>query len=426
MRAELIAIGSELLLGDHVDTNSAWLSSRLAEIGVDVHRHTTVGDNPSRLIATLREAADRADIVITGGGLGPTQDDLTRFAVAELAGVELERRDELVEWVREHFARGRRQMPERNIIQADLPIGATVIPPIGTAAGFAVDVPGAGDPTRIYCLPGVPGELTRMTTDHVIPDIAARGDLATTVSRLVRTSGMSESGVADIAADLVDRLEERGNPTIAFLASKGETRVRVTGKADDRADALALVDPVVDELLALLGTGVVGVDDEGAEHAVARALLTAGWTLGVAESVTGGGVGARLVRVPGATRWLRGVLVPYSTDVKSSPVVGMDAEVLAAEGPVSEATAGALAEAARERLGADVGLAIVGVAGPDTQDDVDVGTVCIGVVVPGAGVRTWQRRLPVRDRADLQEFAASVAIDALRRAIADTGPGWLG
>lgn len=419
MRAELVAIGSELLLGDSVDTNSAWIGARLAEIGVDVHRHTTVGDNVDRMAAALAEAAGRADVVVVTGGLGPTQDDLTREAVARVADVGLERREELVEHVTEYFARHGRTMPASNLRQADVPVGARILDPVGTAAGFAIEVPGAGEPTTVYCLPGVPREMMAMLDRQVIPELVERGGLATTVSRVVRTTGMAESAVAELAAELNDRLDAAGNPTIAFLASGGETKVRVTGKAATREEALALVDPVVSELVSLLGGGVAGIDDEGSEHAVAALLLASGWTLAVAESVTGGGLGARLVRVPGASRWFRGGLVTYATDTKSS-LAQVDASLLEAEGPVSERTALALAHGARERLAADVGLAVVGVAGPDPQGGQPVGTVCVASVLPDGQERSRLVRLPTDGRAEVQEWAAGAALDHLRRRLART------
>lgn len=410
MRAEIVAVGSELLLGDHVDTNSAWLSARLAEIGVDVHRHTTVGDNLDRMVEVIGDACRRADAVLVTGGLGPTQDDITRDAVARLAGVELVHHPEIAESLHAWFAARGRDMPANNLRQADLPAGARVLERVGTAPGFAIEV---GDAV-VYCMPGVPREMVVMFDRDVLPDLQRRGGLAATVSRLVRTAGMSESGVAELCGELVDELEEAGNPTIAFLATKGETRVRVTGKAADRQAALALVDPVVERVVEVLGAGVVGIDDEGVEHAVARLLLERGWTLAVGESMTGGGVGARLVRVPGASRWFRGGLITYATEVKAT-LAGVDPDVLAAEGPVSSPVVAQLAAGARERLGADVGLAVVGVAGPDRQGGQDVGTVWLGHAAPDGTTDTRLVRLPARDRHDLQDFAVSSALDFLRR-----------
>lgn len=417
LRAELVAVGTELLLGDSVDTNSAWLAARLAEIGVDVYRHTTVGDNIGRMVSVIGAAAGRADAVLVTGGLGPTQDDLTRSAVARLTGVELARDPALERYIRDYFARGGRPMPDSNLSQADLPEGARVLAPVGTAAGFAARVVNA----TVYCMPGVPQEMRQMAHREVLPELRARGGSSTTVSRLVRTAGMSESAVAEACDGLVDRLEAAGNPTVAFLASRGETRVRVTGSAPDRAAALALVDPVVAELIELLGTNVAGLDDEGTEHAVARQLHRAGWSLAVAESITGGGLGARLVSVAGASEWFKGGLITYATETKVS-LGGMEEAVLERHGPVSEATAEALAEGARRRVGADVGLAVVGVAGPTAQGKQPVGTVCVAATVPGLGTRARTVTLPGRGRTTLQEFAVSIALDFLRRILAEATP----
>ena len=416
MRAELVAIGSELLLGDAVDTNSAWISARLAEIGVDVHRHTTVGDNVERMVDVIAGACARADAVIVTGGLGPTADDLTRVAVARVAGVALERRDALAEYLYSYWARTGREMPESNLVQADLPVGATVLEPVGTAAGFKVAV---GDST-VWCVPGVPREMEVMVARDVVPALRAQAGTATTISRVVRTSGMAESAVGKACAAIVARLEAVGNPTLAFLASRGETRVRLTAKAASREEALALLDPLVAEVVEVLGAGVVGIDDEGVEWTIARQLRALGLTVGLGESVTGGHVAARLVAVPGASEWLRGSLVTYATEVKST-VAGVDAGVVAENGPVSEATAAALASGARERLGADVGLAVVGVAGPATQGGQPVGLTCVAVALPDGAVRTAVRRLPARARTELQEFAASMALDFLRRQLARLG-----
>ncbi len=406
-------MGSELLLGDHVDTNSTWISARLAEIGVDVHRHTTVGDNVDRMVDVLSGACARADAIIVTGGLGPTADDLTRVAVARVAGVELERRDDLAEYLYRYFAAGGREMPESNLVQADLPAGAQVLEPVGTAAGFMVRV---GE-TSVWCVPGVPREMEPMVSRDILPALRAVAGTATTVSRVVRTAGMAESAVGEACQPIVDRLAPAGNPTVAFLASRGETRVRLTAKAETREAALAMLDPLVNEVTAVLGVAVVGVDNQGVEWAIARQLQSLGLTLGLAESVTGGGVSARLVTVAGASAWLRGCLVTYATETKVS-VAGMDPAELEDVGPVSESTAAALARGARTKLGADVGLAVVGVAGPDTQGGHPVGFTCVGVALPDGATATAARRVPARARVEVQEFAASMALDFLRRRLA--------
>lgn len=425
MRAEIVAVGTELLLGETVDTNSAWIAARLAEVGVDVHRHTTVGDNLERLTAALAEATARADALVVTGGLGPTHDDLTRAAVARQAGVALRRDPELVRYVRGYFERLGREMPERNLVQADLPAGARVLAPVGTAAGFALDISSGDRRVTVYCVPGVPREMEVMVERDVVPELVARAGTAVTVSRFVRTSGMSESAVAEAVADLVERLDApaqpgAGTPTIALLAGRGETRLRVTAKAPTRAAALALAAPVVDEVVARLGVAVSGLDDEGSEHAVARLLGARGWTLAVAESISGGNLGARLVRVPGASAWFLGGLVTYSTAAKTT-LAGVDPDLVARHSPVSEAVAAALAAGARARLAADVGAAVVGVAGPTTQSGEAIGTVCVAALLPGAPAATRALRLPARERPELQEWAANAALDHLRRRLAGSG-----
>lgn len=414
MRAELVAVGCELLLGEAIDTNSAWISARLAEAGVDVLRHTTVGDDVERLLAALREACERADVVIVTGGLGPTHDDRTRAVAAKLAGVSLRRHDDLAEGIAAYFAALGRPMSQNNLAQADLPVGAREFQPVGTAPGFAIDVGAA----TVYCVPGVPREMEVMIARDVLPDLVWRGGLAVTVSRVVRTAGVSESGVAERCAPLIDELDAVGNPTIALLASRGEARVRVTAKARSREAALALADPVVERLTALLGALVVGVDDEGIETAIGRQLRRLGLTLGVAESVTGGGLAARIVSVSGASAWFLGGLITYTNSVKAT-LGGVDPALLERDGPVAESTVSQLAAGARQRLGSEVGLAVVGVAGPAEQGGRPIGTCCLGVALPDGTVRARTMRLPGRTRADLQEFAVSAALDYLHRQLVE-------
>jgi nicotinamide-nucleotide amidase len=417
LTAEVIAVGTELLLGDGIDTNSAWLSRRMSELGIDVRRHTSVADDLDDLAASLRRAADAHDIVLVTGGLGPTQDDLTRFAVARVAGVDLQRHADLADAIKDFFNRLGRAMPERKLVQADLPQGAQAIAPAGTAPGFMLEIGAA----LVVCLPGVPGEVHQMTDAHVVPLLQGRGGLQVTVTRTVRTAGAAESAVAERCADLAQRLEVAGTPRLAYLASRAETRVRVTATAPDRAKAAALVDPVVDELVALLGVWVVGLDDEGTEHAVARQLRRHGWTLGVAESITGGGLGARLVTVPGASEWFMGGVIVYAARAKTL-LADVATALLDAHGPVSEQVAVALAAGVRSRLGTDVGLAVVGVAGPTTQGGRAIGTVCVGAMLPDGGVQARTVELPPRSRTDLQQFSASIALDFLNRRLAAVQP----
>lgn len=403
MRCDVLAVGTELLLGQIVDTNSAWIGEQLAGAGIETFEHRRVGDNRSRIVAAMREMLARADALVVCGGLGPTPDDITREAVAELTGVDLERHPELVEEIGRRFGSRGRPMPENNLRQADVPRGAAVLPnPVGTAPGLRADA--AGKP--VYVVPGVPHEMQRMVTDHVLPDLVARsGPRQAIVSRSLRTWGASESGLAEIVAE---RVEAQTNPTIAFLARGIEGIVlRLTAKAPTVAAAEALIEPEERELRRRLGSLVFGVDDETMERVVLRALERRGWTLGVAESLTGGLVGARICDVPGASRAFRGSVVSYATEVKRS-VLGVTAPMAVSEECVAE-----MAEGARRVLGADVGLAVTGVAGPDEQDGQPVGTVWFGTALPGGAVATVSTRLP-GDRERVRQFAAITGLNLLR------------
>lgn len=415
MRCELVAVGTELLLGQIADTNSVWLSERLAAAGINCHFHTSVGDNVERIASVLRVALDRSDAVIVCGGLGPTQDDVTREAIASVMDAPLERDDAVLERIRGLFAERGREMAESNVRQADVPRGAVVIPQTrGTAPGLVCPV---GDGV-LYAVPGVPEEMRDMAERAVLPDLAARaGTRATIISRMVRTWGLAESTLAERVASRVQALEAAGNPTLAFLASGVEgIKIRITAKAASREDALAMVEAEDAELRALLGSLVFGVDDDTMESAVGALLEDAGLTLGLAESMTGGLVASRLVSVEGSSAWFRGSVVAYDSQVKF--------DVLhVPEGPVvSEEAAGSMADGAAKVLGADVGLSITGVAGPAEQDGMPVGTVFIGLHIDGATDVT-HHRMP-GDRERIRQFATISMLDLLRRRLLGRlGPG---
>src|SRR5579871_4806268 len=318
MRCEVLAIGTELLLGQIVDTNSAYIGEQLAASGIDSYEHRAIGDNQARIVAALRDMLSRSDAVLICGGLGPTQDDLTRDAIAELMGVELVRHDDLAEKIATMFRSRVRDMPQNNLRQADIPAGGSAIDnPIGTAPGLLCEI---GDKV-VYAVPGVPYEMKLMVDEHVIPDLLRRsGEASAIVCRSLKTWGTSESALAEQVAHRLDALDARGgNPTIAFLARGIEGLVvRVTAKAASRAEAQALVDAEEKELRAILGDLVFGADDDTMESAVLDLLRGHGWTLGVAESLTGGLIGARIVNVPGASETFRGTIGAYATDVKRS------------------------------------------------------------------------------------------------------------
>ena len=404
MRVDVLAIGTELLLGQIVDTNSSWIGEQLAMVGLDTMEHRKVGDNLPRMITALSEMLERADAVVVCGGLGPTQDDVTREAIAAVMGVELERREELVAHIEQLFGARLRAMPSNNLRQADVPVGADAIPnPIGTAPGVRAEIDGK----VVYAVPGVPYEMQLMLTEQVLPDLLARsGESAVIVSRSLKTWGQSESGLAEMIAHRVDA---QTNPTIAFLARGIEGLVvRLTAKASSAAEAEALIAEEEIELREILGALVFGVDDETIEHAALRALEARGWTLGVAESLTAGLIGARIGAVPGASRTFRGSIASYATEVKQS-VLGVTTDHV-----VSEQCAIEMAVGAQRVLGADVGIAATGVAGPDEQDGQAPGTVWFAIALPGRDPEAFTTRLP-GDRERVRQFSAISLLNALRQ-----------
>ena len=415
MRVEVVAVGTELLLGQIADTNSQWLGEQLAAHGISSHFHQHVGDNHARIVLALRTALARGDAVIVCGGLGPTQDDITREAIAEVMNVPLERDASLVGRIAAFFSARGREMPANNLRQADVPRGATIIDQRrGTAPGLICPI-GA---KVAYLLPGVPYEMTDMFERAVLPDLLAReraaGRQAVIVSRVLRTWGASESALADAVAERFSALQGDRRLTIAFLASGIEgIKVRVTARGDDEDHARQLLageeEAVRRVITARLGDIVFGVDGETMEDAIASRLRARAATLAVAESITGGLIASRLVNVAGASTWFRGGVVSYATEVKH--------QVLhVPEGPVvSEAAARALASGVRALLGADIGLAVTGVAGPDEQEGQPVGTVFVGLDL-GGQVEARALRL-AGDRPRVRAYAAISALDAPRRVL---------
>ena len=407
MRCEVLAIGTELLLGQIVDTNSAWIGEQLALAGIDSHEHRVVGDNLDRIVRAVEDLLAHADALIICGGLGPTQDDLTRDAIAAWMGVPLVRRDELVDQIAAMFRTRARDMPQNNLRQADVPDGADPIPnPIGTAPGVRAEHAAK----VIYAVPGVPYEMQTMIAEQVLPDLLGRaGERATIVSRSLKTWGSSESGIAEMVAHRVDALDDTGNPTIAFLARGIEGLVvRVTAKGASREEAEALVAAEEAELRTILGDLVFGVDEETMEHAVLTRLVARGLTLGIAESLTGGLIGARIVNVPGSADAFKGSLVTYATDVKREL---LDVH---AQSVVSEEAAKEMALAARRVLHADVGISATGVAGPTEQDGQPVGTVWFGIALPDGTVEAVTTRLP-GDRERIRQFSTISLLNLVRQ-----------
>jgi nicotinamide-nucleotide amidase len=425
VRVEIVAVGTELLLGQIADTNAQWLGEHLAALGVASHFHQAVGDNHERIVLAFRTALARSDGVIVCGGLGPTHDDITREALAEVMNVPLRRDEEVVGRIRTMFASRGREMPDSNLRQADVPDGATLIPQTkGTAPGLVCPV----GHKVVYAVPGVPYEMADMFERAIAPDLVQRmsdrGESSGTIaSRVIRTWGMSESGLAETLGPYIDGLDDQaaadgsgGTATIAFLASGIEgIKIRVTVRSvDGRAAATALDDheaAIRTVLASAAGDVVFGIDDEAIEDAVAKVLTTNGLSLGLAESLTGGLAASRLVNVPGASSWFRGSVVSYASEVKFD-VLGVP------EGPVvSEDAARTMAEGAQRVLGADIGLSVTGVAGPTEQEGQPVGTVFVGLARPGRETEAVGFAVP-GDRARVRQYATIAALDFLRRSLA--------
>jgi nicotinamide-nucleotide amidase len=410
MRCEIVAVGTELLLGQIVDTNSSWLGEQLALAGIDCTHGQRVGDNLDRIAGALELALSRADAVIVCGGLGPTQDDITRDAIAQVMGVRLVHDDDVADRIIERFASRDRRMPANNMLQARVPEGAEAIaePQPGTAPGLICPV---GDKV-VYAVPGVPYEMRAIVTHAVLPDMRRRaGKLAVILSRVLRTWGESESGLAERLGEHLASLDGAGPeaPTLAFLASGIEgLKVRITVKADDEETARARLEAEESVLRGLLGDLVFGVDDEAMEHAVAALVAERRLSLAVAESLTGGLVASRLVNVPGAGDWFLGGVVSYDSEVKFSL---LDVP----RGPVvTREAAAAMARGVRRRLGADIGLGVTGVAGPDDQEGHRPGTVFLAVDMGEDDPVTAHAILP-GDRERVRQFACISLLDLLRR-----------
>jgi nicotinamide-nucleotide amidase len=414
MKAEIVAIGTELLLGEIVNGNAAWLGSELAQIGVDVERSVAVGDNIGRIASSLQDAASRADVVIATGGLGPTQDDLTREALAALLGSTIERDPSLEAALRERYAAGgRTDFPPNNLRMADVPVGTTTLAnPAGTAPGLRLVL---DDGTLIFALPGVPVEMREIFSSWLRPELVdAVGPGTTLVSRELRTIGAWESEVSHALADLDASLALNGNPTLAYLASDGQTLVRITAKAADAGSASALIDGVEREVRHRLGDVIFGTDTDTIEGVVHALLLVREQTVAVAESLTGGLLAAAFTSVPGASQTCRGGVVAYATQAKAD-LLGVPSELLASRGAVDADVAMAMAAGVRARFGATYGLATTGVAGPTEQDGQPVGTVYVALAGPA---ETFAVPLLLQgDRARIRRSSVLIALDSLRREI---------
>ena len=407
LKIEIVGVGTELLLGQIANTNAQKISSALATIGVDVHFHSVVGDNLERISGVLRHALERADAVIVTGGLGPTPDDITSEAIADAVGVEVGRDERLAGVITGIFRSLGRAMPEDNLKQADLPVGAVPIEPEGTAPGFWIE----GSSGLVFALPGVSWEMEAMLAKSVLPELARRAGAAATVSREVLVIGVGESGTHELIKDLV---AAQSNPTIAYLAGRGQVRVRLTAKAPSETDAQALISPVEEEIRRRLGSAALPGSTGSLAERLATALIGREVTVAVAESLTGGLIAAELTSVPGASGFFLGSLVCYSTGSKET-VAGVSAEVLQRAGAVSKEAAAAMAEGAARVFGANLGISATGVAGPDEQEGKPKGTIYVAAAFEG---RTEVK--PVTgygDRGNVRALGVTAALDLARRVL---------
>jgi len=377
LRAEVVSVGTELLLGQTVDTNAAYLAKVLSEQGIAVYRRTTVGDNMERLLAALTSALDNADIVFTVGGLGPTMDDITRDGLATAMGDTLVRDEAVAEKLRAFFARRGVPLLESNLRQAMVPVhGRAIDNPNGTAPGVLFEKDGKA----AIALPGPPNEFIPMVDNHVVPYLQQKtGRVGTIRSLTLRVAGIGESAAEDLVKDLM----QDANPTVAPYAKIGEVHLRVTAKADTAEEADALIAVRAALVRERLGDAIYGINDDPIEKAVVTLLTAKGQTVATAESCTGGLVAQRITDIDGSSAIFLGGVVAYSNAAKTD-LVGVPAELIAAVGAVSSEVAQALAEGARNRFGTTYGIGVTGVAGPDGgTPEKPVGTVWIAVAYPG-------------------------------------------
>ena len=413
--AEIIAVGTELLLGNIANTNAQALSQSLSTLGINVFWHTVVGDNPERLAEAVEVARHRADILITTGGLGPTYDDLTKQTICTTFGRKLVFHPDILEDIRDFYTKNlHATMPENNRQQAELPEGCTIFDnPVGTAPGCAFAVDGV----HVLMLPGPPHEMETMLHRWVEPYLRALSR-EVIVSHDIMTFGLGESYVDELLHEKMSHME---NPSLATYAKPCEVRLRATAKADSAQAAEALLAPVVKQVREALGDYVYGVDVKDLAQVCMEELLKRNLTMATAESCTGGLVARRITALPGASRVYRGGVVSYWTEIKAA-VLGVPQETLDTYGAVSEQTARAMAQGARKITGAEVAVSVTGVAGPDPDErNNPVGLVFIGLATPeGTFCRRTESGRRRRDR--IQDLAANHALDMVRRYLTGLKP----
>lgn len=375
--AEIIAIGDELLYGQIMDTNSHWISQELDAVGVRVVRKTTVGDNRTDILTAFEEASKRAHLILITGGLGPTQDDLTKPLLAEYFGCDIVEVPEAVAAVSSYFLRRGREMTPLNILQGHLPSCCTYVPnEVGTAPGMWFEQKGC----YWMSMPGVPHEMKKLVKDFVLPKLSQVFDLPVIYHKLIKTAGIGESWLADLIKDWENALPS--HIRLAYLPSLGHVKLRLTAFGEDKKVLAAAVEQQIQHILPTISNYVYGYNEETLETAVGKLLKNSGKTLALAESCSGGYISHLITTVPGSSNYLRGTVVPYHNDLKQQ-VLGVNSATLAQHGAVSEETVREMAIGVKKLFGADYGLASSGIAGPDGgSPDKPVGTVWIACAGP--------------------------------------------
>ncbi len=406
MNVEIIAVGTELLLGQIVNTNAQFLARELASLGMGVYYHTVVGDNLNRLVSTFLQAWQRSEVVILTGGLGPTTDDLTREGVASALGRPLCFQEDVWQQIVAHMQRTKRPIPENNRRQAMVPEGAIVLPnPRGTAPGLAIR-----DAARLaVLLPGPPREMQPMFVDHVRPLLLQMIGHGVILSRSLRVIGIGESALEEQLADLI---ATQSNPTIALYASLGELQIRITAKAEDEAAANLLIAPVETAIRQRIKTAIYGIDNETLPGVLGQLLKERGYQLAVAESCTGGLLGSMITDVSGSSDYFASGFITYSNEAKQK-MLGVSEAIIKEQGAVSAACAKAMATGARQKSGADVAIAITGIAGPTGgSPEKPVGTVYVAISAPEGDL---VEELALRgERSAIRARSAKMAVNLAR------------
>lgn len=396
MKAEIISIGTEILLGEITDTNASYLASQLPLLGIDLFWVSQVGDNKSRMVEALRRAWERSDLILTSGGLGPTEDDITREAVAELLGEEMTVDDALVAEIEQIFSTRGWPMPQRNLRQAMVtPSVASVANPLGTAPGWWVEKDGR----MLAAMPGPPRELQRMWSQEIAPRLRKKST-SILVSRTFKTLTFGEASVDEMASHLLSS----NNPTLAVYAKYDGIHLRLAAKAANEKAARDLMAPVEQQLRDIFGDSIWGVDEDTLDGVIGALLVEKGLTLAVMESCTGGMLASTITDAPGSSAYFKGGLVTYASQSKIDS--GVDPSIIEKNGVISVETALAMASAARGRFGTDIGIGITGVAGPDEMEGKPAGTVHIGIDYrgekKGKSLGFAPRRFEIKRRTVLQ------------------------